>query len=72
MWTIVSKILMNILIAVISDKVVVEGAKKMIVKAIDSKVNKVGITNDDAKEIIHSITESGLNSLTKDIVSKIL
>ncbi len=72
MWAVISKILMNIAIAIISDKLLVDGAKKLIVKAVDSKVNKVGITNEDAKSIIHSITNSGLNSLTKDLVGKIL
>ena len=72
MWTVISKLLINIVIAIVSDKVVVDGAKRMIVKAVDSKVDKVGITNEDAKEIIHSITESGLNSLSKAVVSKVL
>jgi len=72
MWSIISKILLNIVVAIVSDKVAIEGAKKLITKAVDSGVDKVGITNDDAKEIIHSITESSLNSLTKDLVSKVL
>lgn len=72
MWAIISKILLNVVIAIVSDKVVVAGAKKMIVKAVDSGVDKVGITNEDAKDIIHSITDSGLNSLSKELVSKVL
>ncbi len=72
MWTIISKVLLQIIISIISDKVLVEGAKKMVVKAVDSKVNKVGVTNDDARDIIHSITESGLNTLTKEIIKTIV
>lgn len=71
MWTILSKILINIVIAIISDKVLVESSKKMIIKAVDSTTERVGISNEDAKDIIHNIAKSGLNSLTDDLVKSI-
>jgi hypothetical protein len=67
-----SNLLLSIVVSIIKDTDAVKVAKKLIVKAVDSGVEDVGVTNEDAKEIIHSITESGLNTLTKDLVSKVL
>ncbi len=63
MWATISKILLQIVISIISDKVVVEGAKKLITKAVDSGMEGVGIDNQDAKDIIQKITKSTLNTL---------
>ena len=68
MWTTIGKIVLDILIYLISDKVLVAGAKKMLLKAVDSGVEKVGITNEDAQEIIHSIAESSLNTIQTQFV----
>ena len=71
-WTYLSRLLIEIVIAIISDKVVVEASKKLIGKAVDSAVDGVGITDSDAKYLIHSIANSGLNTLTKDVVSRVI
>ena len=63
MWPIISKILINILISIISDKVVIEAGKKLIKKGVDSTVKNVGIDNKDAVEIIDNIIDSSLNSI---------
>ncbi len=62
MWAIISQVLMNILIAIVSDKVVVEAGKALIEKGVSSAVKGVGITNRDAQQLIGSITRSALNS----------
>lgn len=71
MWSTISKILLQILISIISDKVLVSTAKTMLVKAVDSGVKKVGITDDDVQDIIHSIATSTLNSFDEHIVKTI-
>jgi len=71
MWTLISKALLQIVMFVMSDKALVSGAKSMISKAVDSTVYKVGITNEDAKDIISSITDSSLNMLDKKIVETV-
>lgn len=63
MWLTIGKIVLDILIYLISDKVLVQAAKKMLVKAVDSTVEKVGIDNKDAQDLIHTITSSTLNSI---------
>lgn len=63
MWSIISKILLNIVLAIVSDKAVVEAGKKLITKGVDSAVKGVGITDEDAKHLIHEITRSTLNSI---------
>jgi hypothetical protein len=69
MWTTIGKVLLDIIIYLISDKVLVATAKKMIVKAVDSGVEGVGVTNEDAKDLIHSITQSSLNALDEHILN---
>jgi len=64
MWTIISEFLVKMVMAIISDKVLVKTAKTMLTKAVDSTVDKVGITDEDAKDIIHNITSSSLNIIT--------
>lgn len=71
MWTTISKVLLKIVMFVMSDKALVSGAKEMIGKAVDSTVYKVGITNEDAKDIISSITDSTLNVLDEKIVETV-
>lgn len=71
MWATISKFILNIVISIISDKVIVEATKKMLVKAVDSKVKNVGITNEDAKDLLHTITESSLNCLGDTIIDKL-
>lgn len=70
MWATISKVLLQLVISIISDKVLVQGAKNMIVKAVDSGVDKVGITDDDAKELIHSIAQSALNTVENVILTQ--
>ena len=72
MWAAISKILIQIVISIISDKVVVEASKRLVNRAVDSAVNGVGITDKDAKDLIHSIADSGLNNITKSAVSSLL
>lgn len=71
MWTTISKILLQLVMTIISDKVIVDGAKKMITKAVDSGVENVGITNSDAKDIINTITKSTLNTLEDTLLDNI-
>jgi len=72
MWETISKFLIDLITFLVSDKVLVEGAKKMIVKAVDSGVEKVGITDEDAQEIIHSITKSTLNNISEETAKHLL
>ena len=68
MWSSLSKVLIDIVIAIISDKVVVEAGKALITRGVDSAVKGVGITDADAQDLIHSIAASTLNSIThKDL-----
>lgn len=69
MWTTISKILLQLVITIISDRVLVAGAKKMITKAVDSAVSNVGIDDEDAKVLIHKITTSTLNTLDKTYIN---
>ena len=62
MWATISRILINIVIAIISDKVVIAAGKKLIVKGVDSAVKGVGIDNGDVKDLLHEITRSALNT----------
>jgi len=62
MWGIISEILINLVIAIVSDKVVVEAGKKLITKGVDSAVKGVGITDEDAMHLVEQITKSALNS----------
>jgi len=57
MWSFI----VSFIIRVISDEVVMDLAKKLITKAVDSTVKKVGITDSDAKHLISEITRSTLN-----------
>ena len=68
MWTTISKLLLQLVIAIISDKVIVEGAKSLIVKAVDSGVKGVGINDEDAKQMITNITLSTLNTLEETYI----
>ena len=61
MWSSLSKILIDIVIAIISDKVVVEAGKALITRGVDSAVKGVGITDADATHLIKEITRSTLN-----------
>ena len=70
MWATIGKVLLDILIYLISDKVLVAGAKKMITKAVSSGVEKVGITNEDAKDLIESIATSTLNTVENVILTQ--
>ena len=70
MWSTIGKVLLDILIYIISDKVLVQGAKKMLVKAVDSTVENVGIDNEDVKELIHSIATSTLNTVEDVILTR--
>lgn len=70
MWATIGKILLDILIYMISDKVLVQGAKKMLVKAVDSTVEKVGIDNEDVQELIHTIAESSLNTVQDVLITR--
>lgn len=70
MWATIGKVLLDILIYIISDKVLVQGAKKMLVKAVDSTVENVGIDNEDVKELIHSIATSTLNTVEDVILTR--
>ena len=62
MWAFVSELLLNIVIAIVSDKVVVEAGKKLIAKGVDSVSEGIGITDDDAKHLVEQITRSTLNN----------
>lgn len=68
MWSTISSILLKIVMSIISDKVLVQGAKTMITKAVDSGVKGVGIDNTDAQDIIHTITQSTLNTLENTFI----
>ena len=63
MWAIISKLLLDIVITIVSDKVVVEAGKKLILKGVDSVMDDVGITNKDAIDLAKAITKSGLNNI---------
>ena len=71
MWTMISKLLLQLVMTIISDKVIVNGAKELIVRAVDSGVEGVGITNTDAQDIIASITKSTLNTLEDTLLDNI-
>jgi len=71
MWTTISKVLLQLLISIISDKVMVEGAKKLITKAVNSGVKGVGIDNTDAISIITTITTSTLNTLEDTLLDNV-
>ena len=62
MWAFVSELILNIVIAIESDKVVVEAGKKLIAKGVDSVSEGIGITDDDAKHLVEQITRSTLNN----------
>lgn len=63
MWAMISKILLQIVTSIISEKVLVQGAKLMISKAVDSKAEDIGINDKDARDIISTVTSSTLNTL---------
>ena len=65
MWAFISNILINIVVAIVSDTVVVEAGKKLLLKGVDSTVKGVGITDTDTQELIGAITRSALNSYHK-------
>ena len=65
MWALISKFLIDIVIAIVSDTVVVEAGKKLLLKGVDSTVKGVGITDTDTQELIGAITRSALNSYRK-------
>ena len=65
MWTILSNFLINMVIAIISDKVVVEAGKKLILKGVASATKGVGITDSDTRVLLGAITKSALNSYHK-------
>ena len=67
MWITISQILIKIVMALLSDRVLVEAGKKMLNKAVESAEDSVGIDNEDAREIIESITKSSLNSVDESI-----
>ena len=68
MWTIVSKLLIQLVIGIISDKVLVSSASDMLLKAVRSKT--VGIDNKDARNIIDNVAESTLNTLEQSIYDR--
>lgn len=67
MWTIISRLLIKLIIKIVTDRVLVESAKSMLEKAVDSGVKKVGITNEDAQHIINTISESTLNTVDEAV-----
>ena len=71
MWSIISKILINILISIISDKVVIEAGKKLIQKGVNSTVKNVGIDDKDAIDLIEGIIDSSLNHIIDVKLNKV-
>ena len=71
MWSIISKILINILISIISDKVVIQAGKKLIQKGVNSTVKNVGIDDKDAIDLIEGIIDSSLNHIIDVKLNKV-
>ena len=66
MWTTISNILLQLIINIISDKVVMDVAKKLINRAVNSKTKGIGITNNDVQDILTSVAKSTLNTFINE------
>jgi len=65
MFVFLSNLIINIVIAIISEKVVVDAGKKLLAKGVASATSGIGIDEEDANDIVDIVAKSILNSHTR-------